>query len=97
MTDSVFEIVTYTVKDIEQAEPARKKAYEALMHYPGFISWTRYATAEQDRSFVDQVAWKTLSDAQSAQQVFLKDPNMADFIAVIDTVLAMSHVKKVPW
>ncbi|WP_339746408.1 hypothetical protein [uncultured Maricaulis sp.] len=92
---TVFEIVTYSVKDIQAAEIAREKARSALAAYPGFIGWTRYATAEDNRHFVDQVEWDTLAEAKSAQLAFMTDPAMADFIAAIDTVLAMSHVKQV--
>tara|TARA_R110002126_G_scaffold158138_1_gene305572 strand:- start:2336 stop:2620 length:285 start_codon:yes stop_codon:yes gene_type:complete len=92
---TVFEIVTYTVKNIQAAEIAREKARSALAAYTGFIGWTRYATAEENRHFVDQVEWATLADAKSAQIAFMSDPVMADFIAAIDTVLAMSHVKQV--
>ena len=95
MTESVFEIVTYTVKNSQVADIARKRARAALMAYPGFIAWTCYETAEDNRHFVDQVEWDTLAHGKSAQAAFLTDPAMADFIAVIDEVLAMSHVKQV--
>ncbi|WP_417469235.1 hypothetical protein [Maricaulis sp.] len=91
---TVFEIVTYTVKTTQDAEISREKARSALAAYPGFIGWTRYATAEDNRHFVDQVEWATLADAKSAQIAFMSDPEMANFIAAIDTVLAMSHVKQ---
>ncbi|WP_417497251.1 hypothetical protein [Maricaulis sp.] len=91
---TVFEIVTYTVKNTQAAEISRETAQSALAAYPGFIGWTRYATAEDNRHFVDQVEWATLADAKSAQIAFMSDPEMADFIAAIDTVLAMSHVKQ---
>jgi heme-degrading monooxygenase HmoA len=92
--ESIFEIVTYTVKDTQIAETAREKARVALSGYPGFLGWTRYQTADDNRHFVDRVEWETLADALAAQAAFMTDPAMADFISAIDEVLAMSHVRQ---
>tara|TARA_R110000868_G_scaffold45045_2_gene149852 strand:+ start:20700 stop:20990 length:291 start_codon:yes stop_codon:yes gene_type:complete len=94
MTQPVFEIVSYVVTDIDRAEAARRKAQDALSRYPGFLSWTRYTSVEADRRFVDQVEWASLANAKAAQEAFMTDPAMADFIAATEEVLSMSHVKQ---
>ncbi len=95
MTETVFEIVTYTVRDVNKAQKARKAMRTALSAYPGFIAWTQYLTAGDDCRFVDQVEWTSLDHAKQAQAKFLTDPVAADMIAETEEVLAMSHVKRV--
>lgn len=94
MSEPVFEIVTYTVKDINRAQKARRAMRSALSGYPGFRAWTQYVTAGDDCRFVDVVEWDTLENARAAQASFMEDPVAAAMMAETSEVLAMSHVKQ---
>jgi hypothetical protein len=92
---SVFEIVTYTVKNIADAEQGRIKARRAVSSYPGFIRWTCFTAVEGQRRFVDLVEWENLTAARSAQEKFLQDPEMHDFLVAFSATLTMTHAHAV--
>lgn len=92
MPSTVVEIVTYTVRNPETAERARRRAHDTISAYPGFVAWTRYASVLGDRRFVDHVEWQSLDHALAAQQAFMSDARTAAFRSEIDAVLAVTHV-----
>lgn len=92
MSNPVFEIVTYTVKDPAEAQKVRSGLKSVLSAFPGFVSWRQFASATSDRRFVDQVEWDSLASAQSAQEKFMADPSAQELMAQTEEVHAMTHV-----
>jgi len=91
MSPSVFEIVTYTVADIDQAQQGRARAHEALKSYPGFRGWTPFTAVEGEAVFIDLVEWDTLENARAAQDAFLTDPATEAFRAAFGKTIVMKH------
>jgi hypothetical protein len=90
---SVFEIVTYTVTNIDDAERGRIRARKAVSAYAGFVAWTSFTAVEGQKRFIDLVEWDCLVSARAAQKRFLRDPEMREFIAAFGETLAMTHAQ----
>lgn len=91
MTGPYFEIVFYTVPEVDSADKERRLALERVAALPGFIAWTPFtgATAADER--VDLVAWATAEDALSAARIVGAAPEFAAFRATISRLVAMGH------
>src|SRR5262245_47092922 len=91
MTTLCFEIVTYTVGNSQGADQARRKAQESLAAFPGFLAWTAFAGPENATNRAGLLVWRSVADAQNAQQAIGSDPAFADFLASITGVTSMGH------
>lgn len=90
----VIEVVVYKVKEgvkVEQLEEARKKMDEILPEYSGFISLLRFSDLKEIGTVLDYVEWESLDSALKAAENFEKDPNMADLLSAIGSVVHMGH------
>ena len=88
---NIFEIVTYTVTQLKAAQAGRNKARAAVSTYPGFVAWRCFTAVSGQDTLVDVVEWESLEQALSAQETFLKDPEMTDFLAVFGKTKSMVH------
>jgi len=95
MTQSVFEIVTYTVTDAAWAEEGRRRARASVAKYAGFVGWQSYSGGEGATTFVDHVEWQTMDTALAAQTRFMRDSETELFRRFFGTKLAMTHVLRV--
>ncbi|MGJ8527467.1 hypothetical protein [Maritalea sp.] len=91
MTNHVFELVTFKVKDPEQTKLARRDALAAAKKLPGFVKATALINHEDPTQFADLVEWESIEDAKSAAEMVMKIPEFAPMMEQIETVEGMNH------
>ena len=94
MSNTVFEVVTYTVKDPEAAEAGRRAALQSVARYPGFIRWDCLTSVDDPCRFVDVLEWHSLEEARAAQDLFLQDPAVRPFLDAFGETLVMTHARR---
>jgi len=93
MTTLLYEIVTYTVTDENEADAARDAARERLATFPGFIHWSPFTRVDDARTRVDLVAWRSLEEANSAARMVASAAEFAGFRASVSSCISMQHYR----
>jgi len=94
MTVKCIEFYVYKVTDPARAARARESAMKAIGTYDGFRSWRGLASIEEPNLFIDYVEWQDADAARAAQKTFCADPRTRDFMAAIESMVAMSHCEQ---
>jgi len=88
---TIFELVSFKVKDVEKAKELRRVAMEDAKKMRGFINYRAMTNAEDDNHFADLVEWQSLEDAQAAAQQVMNLPSFQAMMSQIDAVESMKH------
>lgn len=91
MTTPCYEIVTYTVKNQQEADSARASAQRLLKHFPGFIDWIAFSGIDSSAERVDLVVWNSLEAAQAAAKAVEGQPEFSCFRSSVSTLHSMGH------
>ncbi len=86
-----IEITVYKVKNAQTAEAARRAVRPHIEAFPGFLGWHAVTSADDPQVFTDIVTWKTLSDAKSAGERVMADPETQPFMAEVAELISMGH------
>lgn len=85
MTDGTYEIVLYRLKPHvanEQVLEVTARAAAWLRNQPGYLEWEHLADESGQR--IDLLRWATLDSAMAAGEAFLKTPQAAAFMELVD-------------
>ncbi|NTX78753.1 hypothetical protein FCL49_02705 [Serratia proteamaculans] len=91
MTTPCYEIVTYKVKDPQQADSARAIAQNMLKHFPGFIDWVAFSGMDSPTERVDLVMWNSHKDALAAAKAVESQPEFSSFRSSVKSLVNMGH------
>lgn len=91
MTTPCYEIVTYQVKNQQEADAARSSAQRLLRHFPGFIDWIALSGLDDLTKRVDLVTWNSQEDALTAAKAVESQPEFSSFRASVDYLHSIGH------
>ncbi|MCF4097499.1 antibiotic biosynthesis monooxygenase family protein [Maritalea mediterranea] len=87
----VFELVSFTVKNGDNALAKRREAMEHAKKLKGFVRYHALVNTEDNKHFADLVEWASLEDAQAAAEKVMTLPAFQGMMAEIDSVESMKH------
>ncbi|AYM90125.1 hypothetical protein D9980_05755 [Serratia sp. 3ACOL1] len=91
MTAPYYEIVTYRVENLTQADSARTSAQQLLKGFPGFIDWIAFTGIDSSSERVDFVVWSGAEEAQAAAKAVESQPEFSSFRASVSCLHQMGH------
>ena len=91
MSNPIFELVIYKVKNPQTAARIRAGLQPHVAAYPGFRDWKAVASTDDAALFADIVTWDSLDAARAAVQKVMTDPACAPFMAEIGEIFSMGH------
>jgi hypothetical protein len=91
MSNPVFELVVYKVKNPQTAARIRAGLQPHVANYPGFLDWKAASSSDDKALFADIVTWESLDAARAAGQKVMTDPAYAPFMAEIGEIFSMGH------
>ena len=91
MSIPCYEVVTYTVHNLQQADAARMHARQLLAHFPGFVDWIALSGVHDGGHRADIVVWQSAQAACVAAQAVETQDEFADFRASVQSMQSMGH------
>ncbi|WP_299346054.1 hypothetical protein [uncultured Maritalea sp.] len=88
---TIFELVSFKVKDLEKATKLRRDAMEHAKNFKGFVNYRALINTDDQSHFCDLVEWESLDDAQAAAQQVMTIPEFQAMMSEIETVESMKH------
>ncbi|WP_036220957.1 hypothetical protein [Maritalea myrionectae] len=87
----VFELVSYTAKNAENALKLRREAMDHAKELKGFVRYHALVNTEDNKHFADLVEWASLEDAHAAAEKVMTLPAFQGMMAEIESVESMKH------
>lgn len=88
---TIFELVSFKVKNAEKAAKLRREAMEHAKELKGFINYRALTNTEDPTLFTDLVEWASLEDAQAAAEKVMTMPGFQAMMSEIEAVESMKH------